>query len=100
MGEYSVKIMNRALQDLDGIYTYIANRLLEPDVALKLIDTIEERILSLEYMPHRCPERRMGAYGGKGYRQLQVKNYTVIFRINETTKTVIVVTVRYSSSQF
>lgn len=70
MGQYSVKIMNRALWDLDGIYTYIANRLLEPDVALKLIDTIEEKVLSLEYMPYRCPERRMGAYGGKGYRQL------------------------------
>ena len=67
----------------------ITNRLLEPDVALKLIDTIEEKILSLEFMPHRCPERRIGAYGGKGYRQLQVKNYTVT-----------AVTVWYASSQF
>ena len=45
-------------------------------------------------------ERRVGAYAGKGYRQLFVKNYTVVFRIDEEHKTVIIVTVRYSASQF
>ena len=91
-----VKLMSRALRDLDNIYTYIARNLLEPGTAEKLIDTLEEEILSLESMPHRCVERKVGAYAGKGYRQLFVKNYTVVFRIDEEHRTVIVVTVRYS----
>lgn len=97
---YRVKLMGRALRDLDGIYKYIAETLLEPGTAIKLVDEIESEILSLEHFPNRCPSRRTGAYANKGYRQLSVKNYTVIFRVDEAEKTVIVVTVRYSASQF
>ena len=61
---------------------------------------IEDAILSLETMPYRCPERKRGAYANRGYRQLFVENYTVVFRIDEAKKTVIVVTVRYSPSEF
>lgn len=100
MDRYSVKILSRALRDLDSVYAYIAKTLLEPDTALKLVDEIEKEILSLEQMPNRCPERRQGAYAGRGYRQLFVKNYTVIFRVDEAAKQVIIVTVRYSRSQF
>ena len=95
MDKYSVKLSPRALRDLDGIYSYIARTLLEPETALKLVDTI-----TLDSMPRRCPERKTGAYAGKGYRQLLIKNYTAIYRIDEEHRTVVVVTVRYSPSQF
>lgn len=100
MDKYDVKLTNHALRDLDGIYSYIAKSLLEPEIALKLIDTIEHEVLSLDTLPHRYPERKIGAYANKGYRQLLVKNYTVLYRVSEKDKTVIVVTVRYSPSQF
>ena len=97
---YTVKMQDRAYRDIDGIYDYIANTLVEPVIALNIIDNIEAGILSLDIMPHRCPERKIGAYANQGYRQLFVGNYTIIFRIDETRKFVIIVTVRYSSSQF
>ena len=97
---YKVKLMSRALRDLDGIYKYIAETLLEPGPALKLVEEIEREILSLEHFANCCPTRKTGAYANKGYRQLLVKNYTAIFRVDEAEKTVIVVTVRYSPSQF
>lgn len=85
---------------MDGIYDYIARTLLEPGTALNLAGRIEDAILSLETMPYRCPERKRGAYANRGYRQLFVENYTVVFRINEAKKTVVMVTVRYSLSEF
>ena len=100
MDKYSVKLMSRALQDLGGIYDYIANTLLEPGTALNLVDRIENAILSLESMPYRCPERKRGAYAHRGYRQLFAENYTDVFRIDEAKKTVIVVTICYSPSEF
>lgn len=100
MDNYSVKLMSRALRDLDKIYDYISHTLVEPGTALKLAERIENAIFSLETMPYRCPERRRGAYAYRGYRQLLVENYTVIYRIQESEKQVIVVTVRYSSSEF
>ena len=65
MDKYSVKLMSRALRDLDGIYDYIANTLLEAGIALNLVDRIESAILSLETMPYRCPERKRGAYANR-----------------------------------
>ncbi len=100
MDRYSVKLMSRALRDLDGIYDYIANTLLEPGTARDLSERIENAILSLEMMPYRCPERKQGAYARRGYRQLFVENYTAVFRIDESRKMVIVVTVRYTPSKF
>ena len=82
MEQYSVKLLSHALQDLDSIYTY------------------EDAIFSLETFPHRCPERRNGTYANRGYRQLLIKNYTIVFRIDEMQRQVLVVTVRYSPSQF
>lgn len=65
-----------------------------------MVETLETQILSLETMPYRCGERRIGAYAGKGYLQLFVQNYTVIFRVDEKQKQVIVVTVQHVRSQF
>ena len=97
---YRVQLMRRALRALDEIYAYVARPLREPGTAERLLDTLEREILSLETMPYRCPERRIGAYAGKGYRQLFVKNYTVVFRVDEERRTVLIVTVRYAPSQF
>lgn len=100
MEQYSVVFTSRALRDLDGIYAYIAKTLQEPGIALKLVDRIEEEILSLEYMPERYPSRKVGAYANRGYRQLIVENYTAIYRVDRAKKQVIIVTVRYARSQF
>ena len=100
MDKYEVRLMNQALQDLDEIYGYIASSLQEPGVASELLDALESEILSLEYLPYRCSERRTGSFANSGYRQLMVKNYIVIYRIDEAQKQVLIVTVRYARSSF
>jgi plasmid stabilization system protein ParE len=52
--QYKVKLMSRALRDLDGIYKYIAETLLVPGTALALVDEIENEIFSLKRFPNRC----------------------------------------------
>ncbi len=94
MDKYNVSLTSRALRDLDDIYVYIAQTLLVPETALGMVDKIEKEILSLEEMPYRFPERKTGAYANKGYRQLFVGNYTVIYRIDEKRRQVIVITIR------
>ena len=100
MDEYGVKLTSRALRDLDSIYTYVAEQLLEPGTAQKLADKLAAEILSLGQMPYRCAERQRGVYVGKGYRQLFVESYTVIFRVDEKKKQVVIVAIRYSKSRF
>ena len=100
MDKYKVKLSPAAFRDLDGIYQYIAEKLKVPDTALNLVTEIENAILSLDELPQRGVERNIGIFANKGYRQIFVKNYTVVYRIDETEKTVIIITVRYSPSEF
>lgn len=96
LDKYTVKLYARAYQDLEEIYSYIANSLLEPDTALNMVDALETAILSLAQFPERGAIRRVGAYSNKDYRQLFLKNYTIIYRIVKQKKEVHVITIRYT----
>lgn len=100
MAKYTVKLMQRASGDLDDIYNHIADDFKEIGTAEKMADALEDAILSLDEMPYRGSIRRTGAFANRGYRQLFVKNFTIIYRIDETGKMVIIVTVRYTPSSF
>ena len=97
MDKYKVKIHPRAIRDLDIIYEYIANEKLAPENAKDQVDRIKKAILSLEIFPQSHQERNEGRYAGKDYRQLLVDNYIAIFHIDETVKTVYVITIQYQA---
>lgn len=98
MSSYRVKISPQAYGELDSIYKYIATNLSNPTAAINLVNEIETAILSLDEMPYRGATRKVGIYANTGYRQLFVENYTIVYRIDEVKKLVIIVTVRYTPS--
>ncbi|MBE5931738.1 MAG: type II toxin-antitoxin system RelE/ParE family toxin [Lachnospiraceae bacterium] len=100
MGEYEVKLSPRAVRDLEGIYAYIFQELKVPKTAIGMIELLELAIYSLENIPQRGAERKIGLYANKGYRQLFVKNYTIVYKIEEKEKIVVIHTVRYTPSHF
>jgi plasmid stabilization system protein ParE len=93
-------MLNRASDDLDNIYNYIADEFKEIDTAEKMADILEKAILSLSDLPYRGTLRKTGAFANKNYRQLFVKNFTIVYRIDEKKKMVIIVTIRYTPSSF
>lgn len=95
LDKYQVKITPRAIRELDGIYEYIANEKLATENANGQIQRIKQAILSLKTFPQSHQERNEGRYAGKGYRQLLIDNYIAIFRIDETHRTVYVITIQY-----
>ena len=98
MSSYRVKISPQAYEELDGIYKYIATNLSNPTAAINLVNEMEIAILSLDELPYRGATRQRGRYANAGYRQLFVENYTIVYRIDEDKKLVIIVTVRYTPS--
>lgn len=99
MDKYDVKLYARAYRDLDSIYIYIAENLLEPGTALNMVDELEAAIWGLEQLPERGAIRRVGAYANGDYRQLFVKNYCIIYRVLKEKKEVHIVTIRYTPEQ-
>ena len=95
MDKYKVKVNPRAISELDRIYKYIADDKLSPQNARGQVDRINKAVLNLDTFPQSHQERNEGRYAGKGYRQLLIDNYVVIFRIDELHKTVYVVTIQY-----
>ena len=55
MKQYDVKISHAALSDMEQIYSYIADRLLEPDTAMGQYNRIAEAIQSLNILPTLFP---------------------------------------------
>ena len=98
MKKYKVEFSPRALRDLDNIYSYISETIFAGDSADKLADEFEEAIFTLDEFPFRGPERKVGRYANKGYRQLFVENYVIVYRVDEGKQKVTVVTVCYMYS--
>ena len=96
MVQYEVLISGKAHEDMEGIYSYIADELFEPAVAAKQYDRIAEAILSLETMPERVKLMDTEPERSKGLRQLLVDNYSVFFVIH--TETVRIARVLYSAA--
>lgn len=94
--KYTVKLYPKALRDLDGIYEYIFAILQAPEHAVNQLERLELKLFTLEENPYRCAERRKGIYANRGYRELLVDNYVVIYKIDEKSREVHIMTVQYS----
>lgn len=95
MDKYKVKLNPRAFRDIDEIFAYIALEKLSPENAKAQTDRIWMGLKKLGVFPQSHQERTEGRYAKKGYRQLLIDNYIAVFRIDETNKTVHVITVQY-----
>ena len=95
MDKYSVILYPRAFRDIDDIYAYIALEKMSPENAKGQTDRIWDAIKSLEQLPESHQDRSVGQFAGKGYKQLIVDNYIVIFKIDKEQNRVYIVTVQY-----
>ncbi len=95
MDKYSVILYPRAFRDIDDIYAYIALEKMSPENAKGQTDRIWDAIKSLEQLPESHQDRLVGRFAGKGYKQLIVDNYIVIFKIDKEQNRVYIVIVQY-----
>ena len=67
MEKYTVIYSPEAMDDLRSIYSYIAFKLKEPDIAKKLVDKIRNDIRKLDEQPERYAPVEWGAMEKHGY---------------------------------
>ena len=79
MDNYSVMMSAAAAEDIGSIADYIANTLLEPETAAKLIGRLKTAVKSLETMPERHPLVADTYLALRGIRTLLVDNYCVFY---------------------
>lgn len=92
---YNIVITEPAERDLQGIAEYIANELLEPTTARKLVTKIAEAVFQLEQMPFRNSLVRDERLARQGIRGLLVDSYIVFYTVSEKEKTVTIIRILY-----
>ena len=95
---YNVNITDNAASDLFNIYDYIENILLAPQAAENLYKDIIDKIKSLGEMPERYREYDNEKYAGKNLRFVNVKNYDILYTVNNKTMSVDIVMIAYAPS--
>lgn len=79
MGQYKIKILSTAQEDMTETVDYLNT--LSPEAALRYYDLLIEKIMSLSDMPERCSPARDTQLWLRGYRVLIVEKYLVFYVI-------------------
>ena len=96
MKKWEVCISSPAETDLDGIYSYIATSLLEPETASHQVERIRKAILSLDEMPERGALLPDEPWHTRGLRHLLVDQYAIIYETQESSDSVTVIAVLHT----
>lgn len=95
MSKWTVKYTKSAYSELNAIYVYIAEQLLEPEISTNQVKRILSAIGDLDVMPHRNPLYPKEPWKSLGLRKLPVDNYMVFYATNEEKEEVIVMHIFY-----
>ena len=84
MDKYKIFVSDPALEDMDEIALYISTQLNTPETADNMLDAFHKAMLSLAKMPKRHPLVRDDFLASLGYRKLSVKNYFILYSVDDT----------------
>ena len=96
--KFSLKIYPIAKSDLEGIFEYISNVLLNPIATINLINEFEKAFDKVCLFPNSCPFINNEYVKDKTLRKLMVKNYIAFYRVKENE--VQIVRVLYGMSNY
>jgi addiction module RelE/StbE family toxin len=98
--EYKLDITDSAHKDLDDIVTYIAETLYALEAAAHFVEAVEKCYDNLKAHPFMYAVADMPELAEKGYRRAPVKNYLILYKVDETTRTVCVHRIFYGSRNY
>ena len=87
--KYNVLISRVALSDIVDLYEYIRATLQEPTIAAKMNREILKAIDSLSEFPLRTPPVNEEPYRSKEIRKLLVKNYYIVYQVQNEQVTIL-----------
>ena len=97
---YKLIVSIEAHRDMDEIVGYIAYEVNNPQAAINFLDDVEHSyhfVLENPYMYGLCADARLQM---EGCRKIPVKNYLVIYRVDEVQKFVYIIRVIYGPRDY
>ena len=97
---YDLKITELAQSDLDGIVGYIALQLDSPAAAIAFLDEVEKCYSNLRSNPFIYAKSGDARLQKEGYRKALIKNYILMFKVNEDENAVVIYRVFYGARDY
>jgi len=97
---YKLIVAELAHQDLDKIISYIAVELVNAVAADNFIDELDKCYGYLKtnpWMYEKCQDKRLEK---EGYRKALIKNYLLVYKIDEAFKTVSILRLFYGEQDY
>ena len=98
--QYKVIITPTALREMYRIYDYILSDLYADTAAEELMDLVEEKVQNLKYAPRIYAETGKIDELRRRYRRIVVKNYIILYTIDEHNNVVYVAHMYYGSKNY
>jgi len=97
---YKLVVSKEAHKDIDDIVQYIAVELVNPTAAASFLDDIEKSYFAVINNPRMyslCQDARLSR---EGYRKIIIKNYLILYRIDDEAKKVFIVRIIYGGRNY
>ncbi len=97
---YKLVVSKEAHKDIDDIVHYIAVELVNPTAAASFLDDVEKSYFEVINNPHMyslCQDARLSR---EGYRKIVLKNYLILYRIDDEEKVVFIVRIIYGGRNY
>jgi toxin ParE1/3/4 len=97
---YSLVVSELAHRDLDNIVSYIAVLLANPIAATNFLDEVEKCYVCLKSNPLMYEQCHDALLVKEGYRKATIKNYVLVYKVEEAARTVVIHRFFYGAQNF
>lgn len=97
---YKLTVTELADTDLDDIIAYIIVTLSNRTAAGSFLDSVEECYSALKHSPYMYEECRDERLRELGYRRAVIKNYIMVYKVDEAQKTIYILRFFYGAREY
>ena len=97
---YKLIITKDAQHELDEIDNYITLQLCNPEAALDFLQDLAECYQNLAEHPYMYQASNDAHLKAKGYRKAVIKNYILLYKVDDVAETVTIYGVFYGPSEY
>ena len=98
--KYNIIIEKYAQKDLESIYNYICNNLVNKEAAIKLLNKINEKFDSIALFPKSAPLIINNYVKNKNIRKLLIDNYIAFYEVDDIKNEIRIIRIMYGMQNY
>ena len=98
--KYNIIIEKYAQKDLESIYNYICNKLVNKEAAIKLLNKINEKFDSIALFPKSAPLIINNYVKNKKIRKLLIDNYIAFYEVDDIKNEIRIIRILYGMQNY